>query len=71
MSAVVELRMPKALSLAGLIVSVILLLVFGADLAMPKGMQPFGQPSFAMDLGFVICSALLGYMSWSTYRELG
>lgn len=61
-----ELSMPKALSISGLVVAALILLIFGLDLAMEK---PFGRPSMAIDLGFVICAALLAYMSWSTYRE--
>lgn len=61
-----ELSMPKALSISGLVVAGLILLIFGLDLAMEK---PFGRPSMAMDVGFVLSAALLAYMSWSTYRE--
>ena len=58
--------MPKALSITGMAVAVLLLLIFGLDL----GLQfPFGRNT-PMDVGFIICSAILAYMSWSTYREL-
>ena len=30
----------------------------------------FGRPSLVMDILFLISAALLGYMSWSTYREV-
>jgi hypothetical protein len=67
MSVVAQERsMPKALSITGLVVAVLVLLVFGLDLAMEK---PFGRPSMAMDVGFVLSAALLAYMSWSTFRE--
>ena len=59
--------MPKALSITGMVVAVLLLLIFGLDL----GLQfPFKRTNPTMDIGFLICSAILAYMSWSTYREL-
>jgi len=59
--------MSKALTIAGLIVSALLLLLFGLDLALGI---PFGKPSLTMDIGFLICGLALAYMSWTTYREL-
>ncbi len=58
--------MPKAFALLGLIVAICLLLVFGGDLA--SGF-PFKKASQWMDVGFVICAGLLGYLSWTTFRE--
>ena len=51
---------------AGL-VSLVLLAVFALDLAIGV---PFRQASLVMDWGFVVCSAVLAYLSWSTWREL-
>lgn len=59
--------MPKALSITGMVVAVLLLLIFGLDLGLGF---PFKGSSSTMDIGFLICSAILAYMSWSTYREL-
>jgi hypothetical protein len=60
--------MPKGLSISGMVVAGCLLLLFGLDLAVK---WPFGRDGImAMDVGFVICAAVLGYLSWSTYREL-
>jgi hypothetical protein len=59
--------MPKALTTSGLVVSGLLLLVFGADLATKL---PFHRASMWMDIAFVIGSAILGYMSWSAMRDL-
>jgi hypothetical protein len=59
--------MPKALSISGLAVASCLLLLFGLDLALGF---PFGKASMPMDVGFVVCALILGYMSWSTFREL-
>ncbi len=58
--------MPKALTIAGLVVSGCLLLLFGLDLALKI---PFHR-SLEMDIGFVISAAILGYLSWITYRDL-
>ncbi len=59
--------MPKALTIGGMVVSAILLLLFGLDLAIQV---PFERVSPVMDIGAVICALLLGYMSFSTFREL-
>lgn len=59
--------MPKALSISGLVVASCLLLLFGLDLALGF---PFGKASLPMDVGFVVCALILGYLSWSTFREL-
>ena len=58
--------MPKALCLVGTVVAVLLLLVFGLDLAIKF---PFHRNSLLMDIGMLVCSAILGYVSWITLRE--
>jgi hypothetical protein len=58
--------MLKALSILALAVSVLLLLVFGLDLALGL---PFYGANITMDIGFVVFSAVLGYLSWTTLRE--
>ena len=58
--------MPKALCIVGIVVAVLLLVVFGLDLAIGF---PFGKASTAMDIGFVVCSLVVGYLSWTTFRE--
>ena len=60
--------MPKTLCITGMVVAILLLLVFGADLAMGF---PFLRESLAMDIGLAACSVMLGYLSWSTLRQLG
>jgi hypothetical protein len=59
--------MPKALTIAAMVVAGLLLLIFGLDAAVGI---PFGQASLMMDIGVVVVSAGLGYLSWTTYREL-
>ena len=58
--------MAKALCYVGFITSLFVLLVFGADLAIGS---PFNGASKLMDISFVICSGILGYLSWTTLRE--
>jgi hypothetical protein len=58
--------MPKALTISGMVVAGLLLLLFGLDLALKF---PFGGASRMVDAVFVLCSAILAYMSWSTFRE--
>jgi hypothetical protein len=58
--------MPKALTISGMVIAVLLLIMFGMDLAVAF---PFDKASKWMDVAFLICAVLLGYMSWSTYRE--
>ena len=58
--------MPKALSFVGIVVSALLLLVFGLDLA--AGI-PFKGANSMMNISFIVLSAALGYLSWTTLRE--
>ena len=58
--------MPKALCISGMVVAGLLLAFFGLDLAIGF---PFDGASPTMDIGFTVCSAILGYLSWTTYRE--
>ncbi len=58
--------MPKALCILGMAISALLLLVFGLDLA--TGF-PFNAGTPMMNIGFIIASAILGYLGWSTLRE--
>jgi len=59
--------MPKALTIAGMAISILLLVVFGLDLAIKV---PFGRANMMMSVGFFIFSGILAYLSWSTLREL-
>lgn len=58
--------MPKALTIIGIVVASLLLLLFGLDLGIK---WPFQQASVAMDICFLICAAILGYLSWNTLRD--
>jgi hypothetical protein len=56
----------KVFSVFGMVVSIVFLLIFALDLAIK---MPFGRASWIADVGFIICAILLGFMSWTTYRE--
>ncbi len=58
--------MPKAMTIAGMVVAALLLLLFGADLALGI---PFGGAQMMMNLGVIFGSAILGYLSFTTFRE--
>jgi hypothetical protein len=45
------------------------LLLFGADLVLPKSIAPFSKAAMIMDILFVLCAAGLGWLSWSTFKE--
>ena len=59
--------MPKALTIAAMAIALILLVMFGLDLAIKV---PFGRANPTMSIGFVLFAIALGYMGWSTIREL-
>ncbi len=59
--------MPKVLSIIGMVVAVLVLLVFGLDLAMEF---PFNRADIYIDIGLLIGAIALAYLSWNTYREV-
>lgn len=65
--------MPKALCLISLVASILVVVLFLADMAMGLlGMQnlaPLRSASTLMDLVFIVAGAVLIVMSWITYRE--
>ncbi len=61
--------MPKALCITGMVVAILVLILFLADLLAPGSLAPFKKASMMMDIVFVVCAAALGYMSWSTLKE--
>jgi hypothetical protein len=66
--------MAKVLSLFGVVVALTLIVIFGLDLGMgdPKlgAGWPFMGFSKTMDIGFIVASVLLGYISLLTFREM-
>lgn len=65
--------MPKALCLFSLVVAILLLLLFSADLILylagQTSLAPLQGASLMMDVAFVVFAGLIAYLSWSTYRE--
>jgi len=64
--------MPRLLCLGGLVVAGLVFLLFLLDLIMSlAGMGSlFRYASLLMDLTFMICSGVLGYLSWMSLKEL-
>ncbi|MEW4454037.1 hypothetical protein AB1L30_15295 [Bremerella sp. JC817] len=58
--------MPKALTIVGMGVAVLLLLIFALDLL--AGV-PFGGVSWMMDISFIVCAGILGFLAFTTFRE--
>jgi hypothetical protein len=58
--------MPKALTISGMVVAILMFIIFAVDLA--AGI-PFRGASKWMDIGFIIASLALAYMAWSTLRD--
>ena len=59
--------MPKVLCLTGMVVAILVLVLFVLDLVLKF---PFQRFSMFMDVMFILSAAGIGYLSWSTYREL-
>ena len=64
--------MPRLLCLSGLVVAGLVLLLFLADLIMSftGGGGIFSYPSLLMDIVFIICAGLLGYLAWVALKDL-
>lgn len=65
--------MQKGLCIAALAISVIVFILFLADLLLGVAGQemlaPFKFASWLIDIVFTICAAILGTLSWYTYRD--
>ncbi|MCA9127255.1 MAG: hypothetical protein KDB22_09215 [Planctomycetales bacterium] len=64
--------MPKALCLIGLVLAILVFLIFVLDLVLAMttdGMAPFNGASTLMDVMFIISSAGIIWVAWSTFRE--
>ncbi len=64
--------MPRLLCLSGLVVAGLVFLLFTADLIMSLvGMGGiFWYPSLLMDIVFILSAAMLGYLAWTSLKEL-
>lgn len=65
--------MPKALCWAGIGISVLVAILFLADLIFglvgPVWMAPFKNTSTVLDVLYLLCSGGLAFLSWMTLRE--
>lgn len=59
--------MAKALTFGGMAVAGLSLLLFTLDLIIGI---PFGGENMIIDIGFILCAGILGYLSWNVFREL-
>ena len=60
-------RMAKGLTITALALAVLTLVLFGMDLAISV---PFNKQSIFLDVAFVICALAIGFLGYSTWREL-
>ena len=58
--------MPKALCLTGMVIAIVVFLLFLLDLILGF---PFQGASKLLDVVFVICAGVLGFISFTTFRE--
>ena len=59
--------MAKGLTIMAMVIAVLVLLLFALDLLLGF---PFTRASKIMDITFAICSLVLGYLSWSAFRDI-
>ena len=59
--------MAKGLTIMAISIAILLLALFGLDLAVGI---PFKRVSPRMDIIFILCAMGLGYISWTTFRDL-
>lgn len=59
--------MAKGLTIISMVIAVLVLVLFALDLAIKI---PFDRVNMGMDIAFVISALGLGYISWSTYKEV-
>ena len=58
--------MAKALTIFGMVVGVLLTLIFSMDLLLGI---PFEGAQMMMDIGGLVAGVILGYVSFTTFRE--
>ena len=65
--------MPKALCLIRLVASILIVVLFLADMVMGMAgmaeIAPLGSASLVMDIAFVIFGGVMLYLSYTTYLE--
>ena len=63
--------MPKALCMSGMVVAILVLILFLVDLVAPSAYAPFRKADIMMDILMLVSAAMLGFISWMTFREQG
>ena len=68
------LRMPKHLCMSGVVISILVFAIFLIDLVLglipaTAAFAPFKLSNMTFNIVFILCSAVLGYLSWVTYKE--
>ncbi len=58
--------MSKAMTIVGMVVAALLVVMFGVDFFADI---PFGAESKTMNIGAITAGAILGYISFITFRE--
>jgi hypothetical protein len=65
--------MPKVLCLTALVISILVFLMFFFDLVLNllgmTSLAPFKGAHLGIDVVFVICAAIIGVMSFLTFRQ--
>lgn len=59
--------MPKALTILGFVIAILILILFVADLAIGF---PFDRHFIVIDICFILSALMLGYMSWNALKDL-
>lgn len=66
-------RMPKVLCISGMVISILIFIVFFFDLLIGmigfKTFAPFKCAVPSMDVVFILGAAVLGYLSWKTWKD--
>jgi len=63
--------MPKAMTIAGMVVAGLIGLAFAADLVLSVPFGGLSRPmGLMMDLGSLVAAGLLGYLSWDAMHEI-
>ncbi len=66
--------MPKALCLTGLVIAILVFLIFLSDLLFGMigmaSLAPFKMSNMLMDIMFLLCAGGLGFVSWTSFKEL-
>lgn len=59
--------MGKAMTMIGMVVAGLLAVVFALDMAIGV---PFASASMPMDIGMLVCSLIVAYLSFNAFRDI-